>query len=89
MEKIRRIFSDKWLRRFSVLFLVLGLSFFLATACDDDCGFQTINFTPVEDEAECIADCEANLCDDCEFLAPDECTGINCDICDIIDDDDI
>lgn len=21
-----------------------------------------------------------------EFLAPDECTGINCDICEIIDD---
>jgi len=89
MEKIRRIFSDKWLRRFSVLFLVLGLSFFLATACDDDCGFDTIDFTPVVDAEECEADAEANLCGSFEFTPPDECTGFNCDICEIIDDDDI
>ena len=89
MTKLRSIFSDKWVRRFTALFLVLGMSFFMATACDDDCFFSNIDFTPVVDEAECIADCEANLCDDCEFLAPDECTGIDCDICEIIDDDDI
>lgn len=64
------------------------MSFFMAIACDDDdCGFDTINFFPVDDEAECLADCENNLCDDCEFTAPDDCTGFNCDICDIIDDE--
>ena len=91
MKSIQSLFSDKWVRRFMVLGLVLGMSFFIAAACDDDdCGFDQINFTPVVDEDECIADCEANFCDgECVFTPPDGCIGNNCDICDIIDDDDI
>ena len=91
MKSIQSLFSDKWVRRFTVLVLVLGMSFFMAIACDDDdCGFETIDFTPVENVGECNADCEANFCDDCTFgPGVDECTGFNCDICDIIDDDDI
>ncbi|HLE25519.1 MAG TPA: hypothetical protein VI935_07700 [Thermodesulfobacteriota bacterium] len=87
MDEIRSIFSDKWIRRFSVLFLVLGLSFFLATACnDDDCFFGQIDFAAVENEAECEQFCFVNLCDDCEFVAPNECTGIDCAVCEIIED---
>lgn len=90
MEKIWRMFVSKWARRFTALFLVLGLAFFMATACnDDDCFFNNINFTPVEDEDECFADCEANFCDGCDFDPPDGCFGSDCEICVIIDDDDI
>jgi len=89
MEKIRSVFSDKWVRRFTALFLVLGMSFFMATACDDDCFFSNIDFTPVADLDECIADSEANNCESEEFTQPDECVGFNCEVCDIIDDDDI
>jgi hypothetical protein len=89
MQTIWSIFSVKWARYVTALLLVLGMAFFMATACDDDCGFQTIDFTPVVDEDECLADCEANFCDDCDFEPPNGCTGFNCDICVIIDDDDI
>ena len=89
MEKIRSVFSDKWVRYFAALFLVLGMSYFMVTACDDDCGFNTIDFTPVVDAEECEADAEANFCDSFLFTPPDECTGFDCGICVIVDDDDI
>lgn len=88
MKSIQSLFSDKWARRFTVLVLVLGMSFFIAAACDDDCGSQTINFFPVLDEEECIADCENNNCaGECVFTPPDGCIGNDCGICIIIDDD--
>ncbi|MCI0454939.1 MAG: hypothetical protein L0Y68_08105 [Candidatus Dadabacteria bacterium] len=90
METIRSLMSVRWIRRTSMLVVFLTVALFIATSCnDDDCFFSTIDFTPVEDESECLADCEANLCDECDFNAPDECTGFDCEICVIIDDDDI
>ncbi|HZX13322.1 MAG TPA: hypothetical protein VFF49_02870 [Thermodesulfobacteriota bacterium] len=88
MDKIRSIFSDKWVRRFTALFLVLGMSFFIATACDDDdCFFETINFSPEADAEECEASALANFCDDFEFTPPNTCFGFDCDICEPFDDD--
>ena len=89
MKSIQSLFSVRWVRYASILVVFLTMAFFMAAGCDDDCGFDQINFTPVVDEAECIADCEANLCDDCDFEAPNGCTGSNCDTCEIFDDDDV
>ena len=87
MLKIRSIFSDKWVRRFTVLFLVFGMSYFLATACDDDCGFEQIDFSPEPSAEDCELSAEANFCDDFEFTPPNTCFGFNCDICEPFDDD--
>lgn len=83
--------SVRWIRRTSMLVVFLTIALFIAAACsDDECFFNNIDFTPVDDEAECIADAEANNCDeDPEFTPPDECIALNCEICVVIDDDDV
>jgi hypothetical protein len=90
MKIVQSLITIKWTLRITVLVAFLAMGFFMVNACSDgDCGFDTINFTPVDDEAECQADAEANNCDDFEFEAPDQCTGFNCETCVVIDDDDI
>ena len=73
-EPLKSFFSVIWLRRIIALILVLGMSFLIAIACDDDdneCLFieaQCLNGT-------CNIDCEANSSNQCE----NEQINLDCD----------
>ncbi|HZX13299.1 MAG TPA: hypothetical protein VFF49_02755 [Thermodesulfobacteriota bacterium] len=66
MEKIKSVFSIKWVRYISLLFLLLTLGFLIPIACDggnDTCSIEAVVVSP----ADCAVQQAEFNCHDSDF----------------------